>query len=81
MLYNSLTEAAGAGDIDAVTNFLDNGANINGTNKKGLTPIMLATWENNVDIVKLLIDRGADLSGAMRFAKIKNNRELINLLK
>lgn len=40
---------------------LNNRANVNVPEKQGFTPLMEAVLKENIDIIKLLIDRGADL--------------------
>jgi uncharacterized protein len=39
---------------------LDHGANVNAMTNAGSTPLMYAVWQRNVDLVKLLLERGAD---------------------
>ena len=52
------------GDIDAVKEFLDQGGNVNLQDEPGMTPLHHAVNSNwkgkNFEIVKLLIERGAD---------------------
>lgn len=56
------------GKTDVVNYLLDNGADINKSDKnsteagKGSTPIIKAIAEKRLDIIKLLIERGADLN-------------------
>ncbi len=49
-----------AGNYDAVKALIENGTNIN-RKSTGLTPLMFAARYNKVDIVKLLIKKGAKL--------------------
>ena len=51
------------GDIDAVKEFLDQGGNVNLQDEPGMTPCTMpstVTGKENFEIVKLLIERGAD---------------------
>ena len=50
-----------SGDIDIVTNALDRGANINVIQYIGRTPVHHHACEGRFEIVKLLIERGADV--------------------
>ena len=62
-IYRGATPLANAickGDIDAVKKFLDYGADVN-EKSNGLTPLMLAARYNQADIIKLLIEKGANL--------------------
>src|SRR5512146_2446114 len=54
---NSLTDAIGKGDIDAVRSALKKGANVN--SKAGETPaLIMALQLDHPDIVRLLIEKG-----------------------
>jgi len=59
-----LIVAATANQMDEVKALLDNGANVNLPEQKGLvgTPLMYATSTGNVELCKLLIDRGAKVN-------------------
>ena len=41
---------------------IDNGADINYQNKQGVTPAMKAAERNNFYVIKLLLDKDADIS-------------------
>ncbi|MBN2663543.1 MAG: ankyrin repeat domain-containing protein [Bacteroidales bacterium] len=49
-------------DSLTLVNLLDSGANINQIDENGATPLMWATYNKNMNIVKLLIDRNADFT-------------------
>ena len=49
------------GDIETVKKFIEYGVNVN-EYFNGITPLMLAARSNKVDIVKLLLEKGADAS-------------------
>jgi ankyrin repeat protein len=56
--------AAVAGSSDLVKLFVDAGADVNATDVRKMTPLMLAVARNRQDpaIIRLLIDRGSDLT-------------------
>ena len=55
-----LIEAADNGDIIRVRELLDSGIDINSRGRYGYTPLMEATIHNQLYIVHLLLDNGAD---------------------
>lgn len=56
-----LVEAASAGDIDSIRTLLSQGAKVNAYGKKGMTPLLAAVDQGSVPIVKLLLERGANM--------------------
>ena len=67
---------------------LNNGANIDAQNNKGTTALSFATQYNQVEVVKLLIARDADITIidqdnkiALDHAKEKELNEIISLLE
>lgn len=67
---NALLDAAQSGDLRGVTKALGQGANVNAKNRYSSTPLILAALGGHVDIVKLLVDRGADLKASETFYQI-----------
>ncbi|MFK7692523.1 ankyrin repeat domain-containing protein [Paenibacillus sp. HJGM_3] len=57
-----LMKAAERGETATVLRLLEEGADINGTDAQGRTPVMAATYHNRVDTVRALIEAGADLN-------------------
>lgn len=56
----ALVRAASSGDLDAVKSLLANGADVNGANESGQTPLILAAVMGHAEIVAHLISAGAD---------------------
>lgn len=80
-----------AGDIGAIRRLLDSGVSPNAYNQTGFAPIHSASRQGRVDIVRLLLDRGADADiqsrtrtdggqAALHIAARNNYLELIQLL-
>ncbi|OQV13927.1 Ankyrin repeat and EF-hand domain-containing protein 1 [Hypsibius exemplaris] len=61
--------AAYKNDVDLVTFFLDNGADVNTRNRGGITPLMVAAHHGYLDLVKQLIICGANLEAEDRFGQ------------
>ncbi len=65
--WNALHHAAKKGDVIEVERLLAAGANANGRTMASLkfprnsTPLMVATRYKHIDVMRLLIDRGADI--------------------
>lgn len=62
---NALLQAVKAKDIASVQQLLDNPQNtalLNVADARGQSPLLLATWDNSVDIARLLIEAGADVN-------------------
>lgn len=58
-----LQHACHVGDVDFTSFLLDNGADVNYTNRKdGYTPLMFAAISSKDEIVKLLLGRGVDVT-------------------
>lgn len=61
-LNNQLIIACRTGIIERIEKLLDDGANINGPNESGQTPLITAVQNQRGRIVKYLLDRGADIN-------------------
>lgn len=67
---------------------LDQGANVNAKNRYGSTALFFACDRGHFDVVKLLVDRGADMNvkdtfynaTALSWAMIKKHENIVNLL-
>ena len=85
----NLVDAAGFGDVDEVLGILDQGANINYLwPLYNISALMMAVSEGNDDIVRLLLERGANtniqdsrgFTALMYATTYNNNTEIIELL-
>lgn len=75
------------GNYESVKALLNNGTNIN-RKSMGMTPVMFAARYNKVKILKLLIEKGANLTKksdrghtAMDYAKMSKATEALEILK
>jgi ankyrin repeat protein len=62
-LNEQLTAAAKAGDLNSVRILLDRGADVNGKDGLGWTPLLAAALGGHLKVGRLLLERGADASG------------------
>jgi ankyrin repeat protein len=60
--YSSIHIPSVAGNVEAVTEFLSNGADVNAKTKLGQTPLHMAAMFGRKDVVELLISKGADVN-------------------
>jgi len=76
-----LAAAIAKGDIDAVKKFIEYGADVN-EKSNGMTPLMVAARYNQVAIINLLLENGANAKvvaenglTALKYAKLSNAQE------
>lgn len=86
-LASALLTAAMIGHIAAVTVLLDQGADVNGADGSGRTPLLEATFGGHFDAVDLLVKRGAEVNAkdkdgwtALMEAASKGRTEIVRLL-
>jgi len=70
-VVEELWAAARAGDVSRVTAALDKGAEINAKTRYGATALTYAADKGHIDVVKLLIARGADINAQDSFYKMR----------
>ncbi len=68
-LDDTLFKAVMRNDILAVEAFIAAGENINARNSDGRSPLYIATMQNKADMVRFLIQRGADTKTPYRFGE------------
>ena len=80
--------AAGLGHREIADALLKKGVNVNARGIKDRTPIMAAAAFNKIELVRLLIEHGADVSvsdeegaTALKVAENKGNHEIASLLR
>lgn len=85
---NTIREAIRNGDKTAVEEFIAQRGRINGRDRFGLTALHWAAWYGEIDIVKLLLSRGADIHAkckeggmtALHYAAAYGQKEVAELL-
>lgn len=60
---NALHFAADYGQTDVIQCLVEAGADVNQADKHGITPLLAAIWENHIEAVKLLLNKGANKNG------------------
>ncbi|MBT9536817.1 MAG: ankyrin repeat domain-containing protein, partial [Nitrospirae bacterium] len=60
-----LMSAVGSGDINAVKRLLNEGADVNAKDSDNYSALMVAALDGYTEIVKLLIEKGADIDYAI----------------
>lgn len=75
------------GDTETVKKFIEYGADVN-EDSNGMTPLMVAARFNKVEIIALLISKGADVKAvnekgftALKYAELSKATEAITALK
>ncbi|MBQ9578333.1 MAG: ankyrin repeat domain-containing protein, partial [Ottowia sp.] len=65
---------------DLIAFLLDHGANVNDINQDGETALSFAVAENNINMAKILLDKGADPNTALIAASRKKREDSIKFL-
>lgn len=60
--FELFMEAINDGNLKLVKHFLEKGADVNGLDDNGFTPLMMAASEDQPEIAQLLIDKGAKVN-------------------
>ncbi|MFC3800855.1 ankyrin repeat domain-containing protein [Cohnella sp. GCM10012308] len=61
-MNEQLIISAEKGDVERVLMLLEDGADINATDRGGRTAVVAATYNNRTEVVKALIENGADIN-------------------
>ena len=84
---NNIFDIARKGNVDELKSYLkSNPKSLDSVNDNGSTPLILACYYNNVDVVKELIIQGAELDSkidmgtALMAAVVKGNKEIVLFL-
>ncbi len=88
MVDTRLLQAVENDDLSNVENLLQQGVDLNTRDASGLTPLMVASGRGNAELVKILLDAGADLfavdtragASALHKACQGGNVEVVRLL-
>ncbi len=75
------------GQIEAVKDLIENKSNVNVENEFGQSAALMAAKQNNLEILQMLADTGADFSASdfmeqtpLYWAQHHKNKEMINLI-
>ncbi|WP_209121777.1 ankyrin repeat domain-containing protein [Alkalihalobacillus sp. BA299] len=86
-LTQTFLEAAAKGDLEELKKHLEQGVDINSTNKQKQTAILIAALNNHHTAVKFLVDAGADINvqdqtclNPFLYGCIKGDVELVKLM-
>lgn len=87
LFKTELTDAAASGDSARVQTLINRGANLNETNRKGLTPLMWAICAKQTQTAQRLVDLGANINiqdkygySALSYAILYGNTEMVKYL-
>ena len=58
----NIFEATQSGNIERVTELLNEGVDVDSRYENGSTPLMFAAQNNRLDVAKFLIKKGADIN-------------------
>lgn len=82
-----LSIAISKGDIESVRKFIEYGVDVN-EKSNGMSPLMVAARYNKVEIIKILISKGARVNAkdengftALKYAELSNASEAVLFLK
>jgi ankyrin repeat protein len=86
--YTAIIYATSYGFVEIVEMLVENGADVNQIHLDGTTPLINAVLSDDGEMVKLLLDKGADPAikdygenTALDYAKAMKNSEIIELLQ
>ena len=83
--FTELMLSAKVGDIETCNRLIESGVNINHQDDKGATALLYAVLAESEDIVKLMIDKGANpyisTKKGLTAITFAENNKLINLIK
>lgn len=65
-LANPVHDAARSGDVNKISELIDDGVSINALDDKGETPLIIAILESRFSVVDIIIEHGADIRARNR---------------
>ena len=87
LVNEALIIVSNLGNIKSVKFLMENGADVNTQNEKGITALMLASRFGHIETVKFLIEKGANVNirdthdkSAFLYARDNNNKDIQMLL-
>ena len=77
---------ASIGDVEQVENGLQEGLNVNSADEEGYSALQAAAENDHLEIVKLLVSKGADVDHrstytALELAEMAGNKDVVAYLK
>ena len=77
---------ASVGDIEQVEQSLQEGLNVNSADEEGYSALQAAAENDHLDVVKLLVSKGADVDHrstytALELAEMAGNKDVVEYLK
>ena len=86
--HDCLLAAAARGDLFAIEGLIYGGVDVNQRDIGGWTPLMEAAWNRRLQVVALLLKKGADPTianedgfTALMYANVSGDEKIIGLLK
>jgi ankyrin repeat protein len=86
-INKALMEACDIGNLAAVEEAIDEGANVNYKDRTGSSPLLVASINGNIKLAKLLIEKGADVNvkdlwniTPLSMALERNDKEMVKFL-
>ena len=74
-IFTELMEETKQSHIEIINLLIKNDANVNATNKSGVTSLTISVKSGQADIVKHLIAQGADINSTLKWASEHNSLE------
>jgi len=64
-IENAVFDAARTGDRELLTELINKGADINARDPRGFTPLIVASYNDQLEATTLLLEAGADVNARM----------------
>lgn len=83
-----LLTAVEESNLEDIQSLAEKGADLNATDEFSRTPLMIASYNGDIDIVAFLLEKGVDLTAtakygqtALQFATEQGKSDIVNMLK